>query len=284
MENTGTVTMEELRRQIAEITGAPAKTVEERIDAVFALREALMPDDERERQRFDAEYFAALLGMVREANAGHGYDIEMFQLYTLLAETYVGIEEFRKLRPLAEGVLALMDDCDVSFQVIEQAVPRIIDAVGASVYNHDRYRLLGAYLRAASRAASDDEIFDEDSAKERMREMLNLRGLLDKASRPDILDGELMAFISFYIQPDEFGKLIDEPREGHLKRDPVEYTERWEEVYYDAKDETDAQFAGTHRFMGFCFMYWSAFRTLLAEKYGIDWHSPAQMNPGVMFD
>ena len=40
---------------------------------------------------------------------------------------------------------------------------------------------------------------------------------------------------------------------------------------------------GMPRGMGFCFSYWSAKKSVL-ESYGIEWRSPRQMNPRVLFD
>ena len=48
--------------------------------------------------------------------------------------------------------------------------------------------------------------------------------------------------------------------------------------------ELERRFANAPRHMGFCFHYWSAEKELLKEKYDIEWRSPSQMNPGVMFD
>lgn len=36
--------------------------------------------------------------------------------------------------------------------------------------------------------------------------------------------------------------------------------------------------------MGFCHVAWPVKKRLLAEKYGIDWQSPEEMNPQVIFD
>ncbi len=69
----------------------------------------------------------------------------------------------------------------------------------------------------------------------------------------------------------------------HLKFDPVERTEEMERVVADVERECDRRLAGTPRGMGFCFAYWSA-RTAALSRRGIDWRSPALMNPGVMFD
>ncbi|NQS72554.1 MAG: hypothetical protein HQQ73_10465 [Desulfobulbaceae bacterium] len=36
--------------------------------------------------------------------------------------------------------------------------------------------------------------------------------------------------------------------------------------------------------MGFCHLYWTIVKRILWEKHGIDWKSPAEMNPDVFFD
>ena len=69
----------------------------------------------------------------------------------------------------------------------------------------------------------------------------------------------------------------------HLDFDPVERTLRWEEVYYEAERECDRRLGDTPRGMGFCFAHWTTFRTVLAER-GIEWRTPGEMNPRVMFD
>ena len=69
----------------------------------------------------------------------------------------------------------------------------------------------------------------------------------------------------------------------HLKADPIERTPPWEENYYEVEKECDRRLGDTPRGMGFCFGYWSTLREVLAER-GINWKSPALLNPGVMFD
>ncbi len=69
----------------------------------------------------------------------------------------------------------------------------------------------------------------------------------------------------------------------HLLFDPVERTEQYEEVIQEVEAECDAALAGIPRGMGFCFAYWIEKRRILAE-HGIEWRSPALMNPRVIFD
>lgn len=69
----------------------------------------------------------------------------------------------------------------------------------------------------------------------------------------------------------------------HLKADPIERTPEWEAGYYEVEQECDRRLGDTPRGMGVCFAYWSTLRQVLAER-GIEWHSPHELNPRVMFD
>ena len=68
-----------------------------------------------------------------------------------------------------------------------------------------------------------------------------------------------------------------------LKFDPIERSEAWEDCIYDVESECDRVLKDEPKGMGFCFAYWSTKKSVLA-KHGIQWHSPAAMNPHVMFD
>lgn len=65
--------------------------------------------------------------------------------------------------------------------------------------------------------------------------------------------------------------------------DSVERTKQWEDNIYEVESECDELLQEQPRGMGFCFHYWSVKAAVLA-KHGIQWNSPAVMNPRVMFD
>lgn len=69
----------------------------------------------------------------------------------------------------------------------------------------------------------------------------------------------------------------------HLKFDSVERTPQWETNYLEVEKECDRRLGDAPRGMGFCFGYWSTLRNVLSER-GIEWHSPQELNPRVMFD
>ena len=79
------------------------------------------------------------------------------------------------------------------------------------------------------------------------------------------------------------GRLDEIPQTGHLKRDPVEWTARWEEVIDEADRIAYENLRDVPRGMGWCFGFWSERKAAL-RKFGIDWRSPGNMNPRVLFD
>lgn len=79
------------------------------------------------------------------------------------------------------------------------------------------------------------------------------------------------------------GRLDEIPQTGHLKRDPVEWTKRWEEVIDEADRIAYTKLKGTPRGMGWCFSFWSE-RAAALRTFGIEWRNPHIMNPRVLFD
>lgn len=71
---------------------------------------------------------------------------------------------------------------------------------------------------------------------------------------------------------------------GNLKRDPIEWSAGYERVIDEADEKACALVADRPRTMGFCFAWWHAKAEVLRADYGLEWRSPALMNPGVRFD
>lgn len=91
-------------------------------------------------------------------------------------------------------------------------------------------------------------------------------------------------FIERNIEFADRGQLDQIREEGHLHHDPVEWTARWEEVIDEVERLTDEKLADVPRGMGFCHAAWHTRADILRERFGIEWRSPAAMNPRVMFD
>ena len=84
-----------------------------------------------------------------------------------------------------------------------------------------------------------------------------------------------------YADNGDFDKIA---QKGTLKRDTIEWSLDYESVIDEVNKKIYSLLEGHPRGMGFCFAYWSTKAQVLKEDYGIEWRSPAIMNPGVMFD
>lgn len=259
---------------IKRITADTSMPIDDRIEAVFELM------DEHGSDKENAMGYLALIDMIEGENAISTHVLELMQLYTLLAEACEEAGEYRKMEDISVRVRAVFRDERIAWDVIDATVPRIIEAMESTVYNHETYRLLLAYVHSAfinGKLGPD--------MKGRVRHLLKLHILLeDNSWFSHWIENDMKDAIASLFSPDELLKIILNPTIGHLKVDPVEYTYRWERIYYDVEDRLKKRFAGAPRHMGFCFKLWSTKQDLLKKEYGIEWRSPSQMNPRVIFD
>jgi hypothetical protein len=70
---------------------------------------------------------------------------------------------------------------------------------------------------------------------------------------------------------------------GHLNKDPVELSDEYKLIETELEAKIVARI-GERSGMGYCHLYWKAKREILKKDYGIDWQSPRDLNPGVLFD
>ena len=41
---------------------------------------------------------------------------------------------------------------------------------------------------------------------------------------------------------------------------------------------------GKGGYLGYCHLFWNTKKRILREQYGIDWKTPAEEHPGIIFD
>jgi len=168
--------------------------------------------------------------------------------------------------PLAKECLSLLQSPDLAE---EEAIGKAL-AYQAIVHELPEYdvprlvlRLLRNERKQLSLASAEDLKPYPDSVGEVEQDIRRLE---------DYIDVE-------HVNDEQFSKKYLR----HLKADPIERTLLWEENYYDVEQECDRLLGDMPRGMGFCFAYWSTLRQVLEER-GIEWKSPHQLNPRVMFD
>lgn len=71
-----------------------------------------------------------------------------------------------------------------------------------------------------------------------------------------------------------------------MQNDPIEDDPRFRVILEAVDTEAEAELANDpdkdqH---GFCFVFWAVKQRILREKYGIEWKTPAEMDPYTLFD
>jgi hypothetical protein len=66
--------------------------------------------------------------------------------------------------------------------------------------------------------------------------------------------------------------------------DAVEKTPEYLAIKPEVDRLIEEKFANDEMFLGRCHQVWAFKKHILKEKYGIDWHTPAEMNPYICFD
>ena len=69
-----------------------------------------------------------------------------------------------------------------------------------------------------------------------------------------------------------------------MMKDPVENTPEYQSIKAELEAELEEKLKNCPRGLGFCHVYWRAKKRLLKEKYNIDWRSPAELCPYIIFD
>ncbi len=279
--------IEEFKKSVDKIAKNSSLSLDDRIEEVLGRSAEMASDDEEEDEearKADLECesiaYQTIIDLMKSECNDHSHDLTMMQVYTLLAETLSELDRHREMASVAEGVLELMRDELTAADIYRETIPRLAAALGESVYNHALYEILLRYIRCVLNEDPGDKSVKPHAAK-----VLKLQILFREPDFCSYLwSKELQDAIANLFTPEELVKIIHDPKIGHLRRDPVEYTWEWEEIYYDVEDRIDKRFASVPRHTGLCFRIWSAKRELLKEEYGIDWRSPAQMNPRVRFD
>jgi len=82
----------------------------------------------------------------------------------------------------------------------------------------------------------------------------------------------------------EEGKRWLSGQDSGMRHDPQEDDPKLKKIFAETEAEVDRNLANHPKGLGFCHTRWAEMKRILKEKYGIDWKSPAEMNPGICFD
>lgn len=69
-----------------------------------------------------------------------------------------------------------------------------------------------------------------------------------------------------------------------IQHDPIEDDPQLADIFAKAEKIVEAELKGKPRGIGFCHQYWATKQRVLKEEFGVDWKSPSEMNPDILFD
>lgn len=71
-----------------------------------------------------------------------------------------------------------------------------------------------------------------------------------------------------------------------MKRDPIEDDPTFREIIESVNQQVERELdeIGIKDQWGSCFTYWDIKKRILLNQYGIEWKSPRELNPRVVFD
>ena len=150
-------------------------------------------------------------------------------------------------------------------------------------YDHMLERLYSAVSRMV------DTIFERPRLKLKLLdfELMVLRRIEAQTGHDMSICEHVSNELSFYyrnIKYADSGDFASIEQRGNLKHDPIEWSAEYERIVDDVEKKVGELLSDEPRGMGFCFVYWPTLQRILFQDYGIRWRSPAEMNPGVIFD
>lgn len=115
-----------------------------------------------------------------------------------------------------------------------------------------------------------EKYFDQSIGFEKMRVLLSARGLnLD----PAIVLEVFKAYYTGYYATRPLPRINSQETLRKIANIEDELENKIEETLKEKRKS-----------LGYCHQYWSAKKKILLEDYGIVWYSPAECNPGVLYD
>lgn len=252
-------------------------SINEKIAQIVELHQCLDP--------YSSEAFEISLPVyetVRRLLLGDNYEdchtSDLIMCNSLLAEAYAHNNKSWLIAPLAQHTCEMLTGATVDDEETIDMIVAAIDRLCYVLQAHPRLTMKLYNLQYGFEKGRKEP--HEDTLKEAAEKIIALATLTECDTWYAPMKEEFDALLGTEMVKE----IINNPYTGHLKVDPVVYTEAYENVIDAVEEEVDRRMEGKPYGMGMCFEIWSIKKAILADKYGIEWRTPSQMNPRVMFD
>ena len=91
-------------------------------------------------------------------------------------------------------------------------------------------------------------------------------------------------YVPYYCVEGEENHWSEAPSRGMFYYDPVEDTLQYKKICKQVDKMVDKKTKSVRGKFGSCHQIWNTRKRILKEEYGMDWHTPQEMNPSCHFD
>ncbi len=139
----------ELKRKAEAAISNSGIPIDDRLEEVLALADQFGDNNPAQKLNGEIVCYALMIKMIREENAYSTHITLLMQLFTLLAEDYAKLQDYRPLNDLAFDVREVLRDERIAWDALEDTLPRIIEAMEETVFHYETYRLLLVCIHSA---------------------------------------------------------------------------------------------------------------------------------------
>jgi hypothetical protein len=267
----------ELIEKIANIAQDSNLSVNDKVAQIVEIHQNLSPYSD-EAFRVSMPAYETVRKLLLNDNYEGCHTSDLIMCNSLLAEAYARNRKPWLIAPLAQHTCDMLTGAIVEDEETINMIVAAIDRMCDSLYNHPRLSMKLYNLQYGFEKGRPTPV--EDTLKEAAENIISLATL----TQCDTWYAPMKEEFTALLGAEAIREIENNPYTGHLKVDKVEYTEEFENVIDAVEEEVDRRMGQTEYGMGMCFEIWSTKKAILAEKYNIEWRTPSQMNPRVMFD
>ena len=252
-------------------------SVIERVAQIIELQQSL-PEYSQDSFTASLPAYETVRTLLLNDNYEGCHTSDLIMCNSMLAEAYYRNNRSWSIAPLAQHTIDMLTGAIVDDEETIDMIVAAIDRMCYVLHSHPRIQMRLYSMQYAFE--KDRKIPNEDTLKEAAEKIITFATLTDCDTWYEPLKEEFVELLG----SDMVREIENNPYTGHLKVDPVEYTEAYENAIDAVEEEVAARMNNEPYGMGMCFEIWSIKKEILSSKYGIEWRTPSQMNPRVMFD
>lgn len=266
-----------LTDQITAIAQDSNLSVNDKVTKIVEIHQSLDPYCD-EAFRVSMPAYETVRSLLLNDNYEGCHTSDLIMCNSMLAEAYIRNRKTWLIAPLAQHTCDMLTGAFVNDEETIDMIVAAIDRMCYALQSHPRLTMKLYNLQYGFEKGRTTP--QEETLKEAAEKIISLATLTECDTWYTPLKDEFTELLGTEL----IREIENNPYTGHLKVDPVEYTEAYENAIDAVEEEVDRRMGGEEYAMGMCFEIWSIKKEILANKYGIEWRTPSQMNPRVMFD